>query len=54
MRKVHLKPMNCSTKPGMDGDDGKVEFSGEPEQKVTVDLRLQDPSPFDSFYREAP
>jgi hypothetical protein len=33
MREVHLKPMNCSTRPGMVGDDGKVEVSGEPERK---------------------
>jgi hypothetical protein len=36
------------------GDDDNVKISGEPERKGTVDLRLQDPSPFDSFYREAP
>jgi hypothetical protein len=53
-REINLKLKNCSTKPGMVGDDGEVEFSGEPEWKGTVDfVRLSTPI-LDSFYQNNP
>jgi hypothetical protein len=44
--------MNCSMKPGMVGDDGKVEFSGEHRRKGTLEFVRLSASFLDSFYQD--